>query len=166
MSELHKAESYNNQGSDPLPLHVVAFANLTKDSADIITTQGGRLMRGLRVVVRSIEKDANAIAGSYDLTTKAYGPINPVAKKGEPLTTSQGFSVTPVFPHNFSNIADFTQGTLPINHEFDLELHNYHTLLQQLELESDDPLKRLDAAYLRSFGKCAIKESGYRKSIA
>jgi hypothetical protein len=146
-----------NQGTDPLPLHVVAFANLTKDSADIITAQGGKLMRGLRVAVRSIERDANAITGAYNLVTKAHHRIRPLPKEGEILTDSQGFSVAPIFPQKFPDIANYTNGNVPLNHEYDLELHDYHALLEQLEAESDDDSKRLDAAYLRSFGQCAFK---------
>lgn len=156
MSERTQHEQTRGSAGDSnqRPLHVVAFADLCRHTsqANIITLQGAKLMQGYRCVPRPIERDANDIARTNDVITKAFARLSLANSDISPL--SMGFSVRSLTAVEQLEIADFTNGKYPINHDYDLELHDYQDLLKKLE---GDEERRTDVAYLRSFGDYAFR---------
>lgn len=156
MSELIQYEQPRGSAgeSEQRPLHVVTFADLCKHTsqATIITLQGARLMQGYRCVPRPIERDANDIARTNDVVTKAFARLSLANSDISPL--SMGFSVRSLTAVEQLEIADFRNGKYPINHDYDLEIHDYNDLLEKLK---DDEERRTDVAYLHSFGEYAFK---------
>jgi hypothetical protein len=151
--EVEPIQRYHRENTSRA-LHVVAFADLCRHTsqASIITLQGARLMQGERSVPRPIERDANDIARTNDIITKAFARLS--LADSEIAPHSMGFSVRSLTAIDQLEIADFTNGKYPINHEYDLELHEYDDLLEKLE---GDEERHTDLAYLRSFGDYAFK---------
>ena len=138
-----------------IPLYVVAFKESATKDPSIITRPGMRLLLGNRTATRSIEHDANKIARQHQIISSAHARLSLPFDKDEPYT--QGYSVRRANHTPLPNIADFTRTEYEEEHGLPLELHDYSTLVEQLDQIPD---RQLEAAYLRKFGDFMLTRHG------
>ena len=153
--QLTAAAPQPESNTHQIPLYVVAFKeSLTKDPS-IITRPDMRLLLGRRVATRSIESDANEIARQHQIISSGHARLMVPFNNEEPYT--QGYSVRRANHTPLPNIADFTRTDYEAEHGLSLELHNYSSLVEQLEQIPD---RQLEAAYLRKFGDFILTHRG------
>jgi hypothetical protein len=122
----------------------------TLESSKLLTLPDGKLINGLRNAVTSHERNAIQIAQTHDLAVKGRGCL--LLPKDEGLN-GYGFVVEPAWKTTIPEYADFTTDDAMQDHPYNLELHDYRDLLEQL---TDKPERRNELAFVRAFGNFVL----------
>ena len=140
-----------------IPIHVIVFKEATDSQVpNIITRPERRLFLGSRNITRPIIDDASEAAEEYEIETLKRDHAR-LYSADKAAGRSMGYSLRRAPDVALPDMADFIHHPYIEDHGLPLEIHDLHTLIEQLETI---PGREIDLAYLRAFGAIALQQPG------